>query len=104
MAARALVYHAHRRSGKHVEWLVVSGPKPQSKGDGTVNGAPGYSFLLTATDGQVNGGGNMDKFRIKVWNTATSAVVYDNVLGGSDDIDLANPQVIANGSIVIHAK
>jgi len=30
--------------------------------------------------------------------------VYDNVLGTSDDIDTANPQAIAGGSIVIHSK
>src|SRR5215475_6771678 len=45
------------------EWLVVSGPKAQYKGAGTVNGAGNYGFLLTATDGQVAGGGGVDKFR-----------------------------------------
>ena len=84
------------------QWLVVSGPKAQYKGTGMVNGAAGYSFLLTATDGQVTGGGGVDKFRIKIWNTATSVMVYDNVLGASDDIDAANPQAIGGGSIVIH--
>jgi large repetitive protein len=82
------------------QWLVVSGAKAQYKGTGTVNGVAGYSFLLTATDGQVNGGGGTDKFRIKIWNSA--GVVYDNVLGAPEDIDGANPQVIASGSIVIH--
>ncbi|HEU5216019.1 MAG TPA: hypothetical protein VFU30_10805, partial [Gaiellaceae bacterium] len=84
------------------QWLVVSGPLAQYKGTGTVNGVSGYSFLLTATDGAVNGGGGVDKFRIKVWNTATSAVVYDNSLGSSDDINSANPEAISGGSIVIH--
>jgi DNA-binding NarL/FixJ family response regulator len=35
---------------------------------------------------------------------ATSMVVYDNVPGTSDDIDAANPQAIAGGSIVIHSQ
>jgi len=83
------------------QWLVVSGPKAQFKGTGTINGTSGYGFLLTATDGQVSGGGGVDKFRIKIWNLSTDAVVYDNV-GGSTDIDTANPQAISGGSIVIH--
>jgi hypothetical protein len=84
------------------EWLVVSGPKAQYKGVGTINGSGDYGFLLTATDGQVNGGGGVDKFRIKIWNRTTGLVVYDNVAGASEDIDSANPQAIGGGSIVIH--
>ena len=34
-------------------------------------------------------------------NKATEAVVYDNVMGASDDINSANPQAIGGGSIVI---
>jgi len=83
------------------EWLVVSGAKAQYKGTGTVNGVPGYEFLLTATDGQVSGGGGVDKFRIKIWNTG---VVYDNKRGDSDDIDSTDPQAIGGGSIVIHKR
>ncbi len=44
----------------------------------------------------------MDKFRIKIWNKDTSVTVYDNVLGSSEDIDLAKPQALGGGSIVIH--
>jgi hypothetical protein len=47
------------------------------------------------------GGGGTDKFRIKIWDKATSVVVYDNVPGASDDIDLANPKPMGGGSIVI---
>ena len=57
------------------EWLVVAGNKAQYKGEGTVNGqfgsdgVSGYGFLLTATDGDANNGGDgIDKFRIKVWD------------------------------------
>ena len=71
---------------------------------GTVNGAGEYGFLLTATDGQQPGGGGVDKSRIKIWVKATGAIVYDNVLGASEDIDAANPQEIAGGSIVIHTR
>ena len=83
------------------EWLVVSGPLAQYKGSGTVNGSGDYAFVLTATDGQVSGGGGVDKFRIKIWNKVGGGVVYDNVVGASDDINSANPQAIGGGSIVI---
>ncbi len=82
------------------QWLVVAGAKAQYKGTGTINGVSGYGFLLTATDGQISGG--VDKFRIKIWDTTSDTVIYDNVPGASEDIDAATPQPIANGSIVIH--
>jgi hypothetical protein len=84
------------------QWLVIAGAKAQYKGTGKVSGAAGYGFLFTATDGQVTGGGVVDKFRIKIWLISSGAVVYDNVLGVSEDIDNANPQAIGGGSIVIH--
>jgi hypothetical protein len=82
------------------DWLVVSGAKAQYKGTGTINGAGSFNFLLTVTDGQVTGGGGVDKFRLKITNG--SAVVYDNVPGASDSLNSANPQFIGSGSIVIH--
>jgi hypothetical protein len=84
------------------EWLVVSGPKAQYKGSGTVNGVGNYSFLLTATDGQATGGGGTDKFRIKIWDQASGAILYDNRAVAGDDIDRADPQELGGGSIVIH--
>jgi hypothetical protein len=81
--------------------LVVSGYKAQYKGTGDINGVPGYKFVLTAYDGDVNGGGGVDKFRMKI--TKNGVVVYDNRINvASDDIDLADPMVISGGSIVIH--
>jgi hypothetical protein len=82
------------------QWLVVSGARAQFKGTGTLNGSGQYGFLLTATDGQVTGGGGVDKFRIKIWDA--NGVVYDNVPSAPDTLDSANPQVISGGSIVIH--
>lgn len=84
------------------EWLVVSGDRAQYKGVGKVNNAGDYGFLLTATDGQVNGGGGTDRFRIKIWDRASGVIVYDNVLGASDDFNNASPQILGGGSIVIH--
>ena len=84
------------------EWLTVAGARAQFKGLGTVNGAGDYGFMVTATDGQIAGGGGVDKFRIKIWDRATGQIVYDNVRGASDDLAAANPQELAEGSVVIH--
>jgi probable HAF family extracellular repeat protein len=88
-------------SSAFYQWLVVAGARAQYKGEGTVNGQSGYSFLLSAVDGQVNGGGGVDRFRIKIWDTASGTIVYDNMMGGADDIDSANPQALGGGSISI---
>jgi hypothetical protein len=85
------------------QWLVVAGTKAQYKGEGTVNGTGAYGFMLTANDrSNKNGGTGADQFRIKIWDLATGAIVYDNVIGADDDIDTANPQDIASGAIVVH--
>lgn len=83
------------------EWLVVAGAKAQYKGSGTINGAGNYGFMLTAIDGEISGGGGIDKFRIKIWDKSNGdAVVYDNQMGAGID---ENPTTsLAGGSIVIH--
>jgi hypothetical protein len=40
------------------EWLVVSGARGQYRGTGQVNGSGVYSFILTAIDGDLSGGGH----------------------------------------------
>ncbi|MBC7629330.1 MBG domain-containing protein, partial [Ferruginibacter sp.] len=80
--------------------LVIAGSQAIYQGVGTINGVAGYSFMVSAVDGQVNGGGNIDKFRMKIWNTSTSAIVYDNNAGL--DNNGTPTTAIAGGSIVIH--
>ncbi len=80
------------------EWLVVSGAKAQYKGTGTINGAGEYGFMLTSTDGQLDGTG-IDKFRIKIWDKATGKVVYDNQMEAADDAALTT--AISGGQIHI---
>ncbi|MGH2499784.1 MAG: hypothetical protein ACRDF0_06830 [Candidatus Limnocylindria bacterium] len=70
------------------------------KGSGTINGDGDYGFMLTAIDGQVNGGGGSDKFRIKIWDKETEEVIYDNQMGDGDDAEPTTE--IQGGSIVIH--
>jgi hypothetical protein len=89
--------------GADYEWLVVAGAKAQYKGTGTINGSGNYGFMLTSIDGQINGGGGVDKFRIKIWDKSNGdTIVYDNQIGGADD---DNPTTaIGGGSIVIHKQ
>ncbi len=84
------------------QWLVVAGARAQYKGTGKINGAGNYGFMLTAIDGQVNGGGGVDKFRIKIWDSDSGGVVYDNQTGASDNADPAT--AVQGGSIVIHKE
>lgn len=84
------------------EWLVVAGPQAKFKGVGTINGTGSYGFMISAVDGEVNGGGGVDKFRIKIWDVVTDAVVYDSEMGLADDD--APSTAITKGSIVIHNK
>lgn len=91
------IFHAAGMKFKSTsyQWLVVAGSKAQFKGEGTVNGVEGYSFMLTAKDGGSKGD---DLFRIKIWNA--DGIVYDNQLGSLDGDELTT--VISGGSIVVH--
>ena len=59
--------------------------------------------MISASDSAINGGGNDDKFRIKIWDKDNGdKILYDNNLGAEDD---ANPTtVLGGGSIVIHKE
>ena len=84
------------------QWLVVAGARAQFKGTGKINGTGNYGFMLTAIDGQVNGGGGVDRFRIKIWDSDSGGVVYANQTGASDNADPAT--AVQGGSIVIHKE
>lgn len=91
---------ALRFQSTNYEWLVVSGSKAQFKGSGIINGSGNYTFLVTVIDGQITGGGGVDKFRIKITDNANNAVVYDNQTGAADTVDPT--ATLLAGSIVIH--
>jgi hypothetical protein len=84
------------------QWLVVAGARAQFKGEGTINGEGDYGFMLTAIDGQITGGGNVDRFRIKIWDMESSLIIYDNQAGTDDGAALDNATILQGGSIVIH--
>jgi hypothetical protein len=87
------------------EPLAVSRAKAQLKGSGTVNSAGDYGFLLTVSDEQASGGKRPDRFRLKIWDKSrVGAVLYDNVIGASDDVEKSNPQAVGGGSIIIQAN
>jgi hypothetical protein len=85
------------------EWLIVSGARAQFKGSGTINGTGNYGFMLNAIDGQLTGGGGFDRFRIKIWDKATGAIIYDNQPNTDDSAPLNNQTIIGGGSIAIQA-
>ncbi len=81
------------------DWLVVAGARAQYKGAGSMNGQPGYQFLLTAVDGDLLGGGQPDTFRLKI-QTAGGGLIYDNQSGAPDSDDPTT--ALGGGSVVIH--
>lgn len=85
------------------EWLVVTGfDKAKFKGEGTVNGAGLYGFMVSVQDnGQGGNAPTADTFRIKIWNKDDNdEVVYDNQAGESDSSDIGT--AISGGNIKIH--
>jgi hypothetical protein len=84
------------------QWLVVAGARAKFKGSGKINGQGNYGFMITAIDGQITGGGGVDRFRMKIWDTATGVIVYDNQPGANDDDVLEDLTTLQGGSIVIH--
>ena len=81
------------------DWLVVSGAEALYKGVGTINGEDKYGFELIVVDEKFKREGGLDKFRIKIWNTTTGKTVYDNGLGGPEDVPPTTS--IAGGDISI---
>jgi PKD repeat protein len=82
------------------EWLVVANAHAKYKGEGTINGAGSYGFMITAVDGELPGGSGTDGFRMKIWELASGAIVYDNKMGEGNDSEAATQ--LGGGSIVIH--
>lgn len=82
-----------------VDLLTTGDTRAKYSGVGNVNGSSGYSYVVIIEDGKLSA--SDDRFRIKITD-AGGVVVYDNVPGSSDDIELATPQEIGGGSIVIH--
>ncbi|MCP2045020.1 MBG domain-containing protein [Pontibacter sp. HSC-36F09] len=84
--------------------LVIAAGKATYRGTGTVNGASGYKFTITAIDGDWKGATEADKFRIKIVD-GRGQTVYDNQIGSAENSGDATKLGIngtGGGSIVIH--
>lgn len=87
------------------EWLVVAGARAQYKGTGGINGITGYKFMLTVVDGALLEANADDRFRIKIWHTAsngTDVLDYDNQTVASQIGTSSEGTAISGGNIVIH--
>jgi len=80
------------------EWLVIAGANAKYKGEGTINGEGAYRFMLTATDGDLLGGGKADEFRIRIWDD--NGLYYDNKSNLGDD-EYGGTE-LGGGNIKIH--
>lgn len=87
-------------SSTSYDWLVVSGTRAQYKGRATVNGVPGFGFMLSVVDGDAKAKQDPDRLRLKVWRLDNGSIVYDNQLGAADDA--AASTVISGGQISIN--
>jgi len=80
-----------------LSWLTIGGSNLQLSGIGTINNAGSYGILLTGIDGKLDGKKLPDKIRIRIWNRADGAVVYDSQLNAPDN---APPTIVLGGGNV----
>ncbi|MEJ2270972.1 MAG: sodium-translocating pyrophosphatase [Candidatus Bathyarchaeota archaeon] len=81
------------------DWLVISGAVARLKGSGTINNSGDYGFILIVVDGKLTDKEEADKFRIKIWDKKTGKIVYDNGIGGPEEV--LPTTSITRGKIVI---
>jgi hypothetical protein len=75
------------------DYLVIDNTKARAQfaGFGKVNGVSGYNFIMTVIDGNLPGGDGIDRFRIKIWDKTTGAIVYDSQPGALDTDNPTTP-------------
>jgi hypothetical protein len=81
------------------DWLVLAGAKAELRGSGRVNGSGGYSFQISGIDGQQLGSSEPDRLRIRIWDSASGLLVYDNQRGAPAGAEPAG--VLGGGSIAV---
>ena len=77
------------------DWLLFVGGIGTAAGWGTLNGVDGYSFKVMAADGGPDDGGAL---RMRIWLSATAAVIYDSEPFGRGDVPTSP---IARGSVTV---
>ena len=83
------------------DWMVVSGAKVTYQGSGKINGKGTCGFTLSAIDSRKLTGVGSDKIRMRIWDKASGAVVYDSQPGAPANAD---PTTIIKGGNVIISK
>ncbi len=81
------------------DWLVIAGARAQLRGAGRVNGAGSYVFQIAVVDGQGLVPSTPDRLRIRIWESASGVLVYDNERGSPDGTDPAS--ALGGGSITV---
>jgi hypothetical protein len=81
------------------DWLVISGAEAQLRGLGRVNGSGTYAFEIAAIDGQELGSSEPDRLRIRIWDSASGVLVYDNQRGAPPEAEAAT--ALGGGSITV---
>jgi hypothetical protein len=83
--------------------LVVTNARARLRGQGTLNGNEGYSFLLSVVDGKGKGGGGDHKYRLKICAGPRvyegCAVVYDNQATAKEEY--SPDKLISGGAVVV---
>lgn len=72
------------------------------QGEGTTNGSGDYGFMVSVVDGSKKSPIEPDYLRMKIWELASGAVVYDNQMGDADHVEATT--AIGGGIILIHGK
>lgn len=80
-----------------LSWMTINGSTLQLSGQGTIDNTGNYGFLLTGLDGKLDGKKLPDKARIKIWNRATGAIIYDSQMNSPDN---AAPAIVLGGGNV----
>ena len=81
------------------DWLVISGAKAQLRGSGRVNGSGTYAFEIAAIDGQELSSSEPDRLRIRIWDSASGVLVYDNQRGAPQEAEPAT--ALGGGSVTV---
>jgi TolB protein len=82
--------------------IIVSGNTAKVSGTGMVNGSGEYKFFICVVDEKSTGRNRVaDKYRLRIVDTATQEVVYDNQMGDSEEAKATYP--ITNGKILVKA-
>ena len=91
----------HKETGillhsSQLDYLVVTGAVASVRGVGSIEGGPPVGFIAIARDGKV-AGDKQNKVRVKIWNRATGAVLFDTEPGVAED---APPATLLGGGEV----